>query len=158
MSLLTSADLQSCRGERHLHKTGIGVLTMLRQDLFDTGCRLRILGDHIEVSASTRPWQLIAETQVVNQIRQGSDGLGIRPTVELLVLQPGLPHQCSHPLEVVTLDGVIHLHRVFLHLPEQTQFGAVIQEHAAHDLCQDMFRRTGDTCIIQQMTRPVLGL
>ena len=53
------ADLQSCGRQRHLHKTGILILTMLAQDLFDTDSSLGILGNHIEIAATTGSRQFI---------------------------------------------------------------------------------------------------
>ena len=131
---------------------------MCIQHLLDAGCSLRILGNHIKIAATTCTGQLITETEVINEIRQRSDSWRIRSAVELLVLLPRTTHEQAHPHEIVLLDSFIHLHRVFLHLTQQSQFVAMIQEHPTDNLCQNLFSCARDARVIQQMTGTVFGL
>ena len=131
---------------------------MFVEYLFDTGSGLRILGDHIEVASTTSTWEFIAQTEVIHQTGKRCHSLRIRTTIELLVLLPRLTHELPHPFEIVTLDSLVHLHRVLLHLAQQPEFATMVQEHPAHDLCQDLFRRTGDTRVIKKVTGTIFGL
>ena len=121
---------------------------MFRQYLFDTGCRLGILGNHIQITATASPRQLIPETQVVDEVCQSRYCRWVRPTVEHLVLVPRLPDESSHLLEVIPLDGFVHRHCVLLHLTQQAQFLVVVEEHPPYDFGEDLFGGTGDTRII----------
>ena len=47
---------------------------------------------------------------------------------------------------------------MLLHLAEQRQFVVLVEEHAAHNLCQYLLGGAGNARIVEQMTRAVLGL
>lgn len=72
----------------------------------------------------------------------------IGTAVDELVLLPGLAHKHSHLMEVGPLNSLIHIHGVLFHFAEQTDFIALIEEHAAHDLGQYLFGCARDTRII----------
>ena len=57
---LTSADLKSGRGERHIHETGIPIYSILMEYLLDPCSCLGILGNHIQVAATTGTRQFVA--------------------------------------------------------------------------------------------------
>ena len=55
-----AADLQSCLRERHVNETGVDILTVSVERLFDAGGSLRVFSHHVEIAATTRAGQFLA--------------------------------------------------------------------------------------------------
>ena len=121
---------------------------MIIENLLDAGSCLRILGNHIEVTTSASARKLVTQTEIIDQSGECRYDFGIGTTIELLVLQPRLTHQLTHAHKVITLDGVVHLKSVFLHLAQQTEFGTMVEEHPTDNLCEDLFSCTRDASVI----------
>ena len=85
-------------------------------------------------------------------------GIGIRAAVNELVLLPRLADEPSHLLEVLPLDGLVHVLCMGFHGPQLVQFATMVEEHAAHDFSQDSLGSTGDARIVQQVTRRIFRL
>ena len=155
---LTAADLKTLVAERHIDEAGIGVETVLTENLLDAGCSLGIFSHHVEVTTSTGSGQLVTEAEVIDERGEACHLGWVGTAVEQLVLLPGLADQPAHLVEVFALDGFKHIDGMLLHLAEQRQFVVLIEEHAAHNLCQYLLGGAGNARIVEQMTRAVLGL
>ena len=116
---LASADLQSMCTEPHVDESGVGVGRIGSKNLTDACRSFGVFSHHVQVAAATGSGQLISQTQVVNLVGDGFYGIGVGAAVEPLVLFPCLLDQCAHELEVLSLDGLVHIHRMILHLSEQ---------------------------------------
>lgn len=53
--------------ECHVNETGVIMSLVVVKYPFYASCGLRVLGDHIEITASTGTWKLIAQTEVVDE-------------------------------------------------------------------------------------------
>src|SRR5574344_2503190 len=106
----TATDLQAYLREGHVHETGTGVGTMLGKEGLDTRGGIGVLGHHVKIAAAPCPREFIAQTEVVDQRRQGSHRRRIGTGIELLVLHPRAADKVSHLPEMAALDGFIHLY------------------------------------------------
>ena len=143
-----STYLQSLCREVHLHKSCILTYAILCQYLLDACSSFRILCYHIQIAATACSWQFISQTEVVNHTGQFSHIFRIGTRIEQLILRPRLAHQLSHTHKVVLLDSLIHVECMLLHLSQQAQLAAMIQEHSANYLGQYALSRTRYACII----------
>ena len=130
---------------------------MLTEDPANAHGRLWVLGHHIEVSATAGPGEFIAQAEVVDLAGQHGHGIGVGAAVEELILTPCLAHEASHALKVVALDGVVHFQRVGLHLAQELKLVVLIEEHAAHDVGQDLLGRARDAGVVEQVAVTVFG-
>ena len=71
---------------------------------------------------------------------------------------PRLTDEQSRLLEVLTLDGLIHIDGMGLHLTQLQQLLLMVDEHPTHDFCQYLLGRAGDAGIVEQMTLRIFGL
>lgn len=50
----TAAYLKALVAERHIDEAGIGIETVLTENLLDAGCSLGVLGHHVQIATATR--------------------------------------------------------------------------------------------------------
>ena len=113
---LASADLQTVFAECHLNEAGIGVGLVFQDDFLDACSCLGVFRHHVEETASTSSRQLVAQAEVVDELGEDCDVLWICAAVERLVLQPVLTEQMTHFLELLALDGFVHVECQLLHV------------------------------------------
>ena len=63
----TAAYLKTLVTERHIDEAGIGVETVLTENLLDAGCCLGVFSHHVEVTTSTGSGQLVAEAEEIGR-------------------------------------------------------------------------------------------
>ena len=70
---------------------------------------------------------------------------------------PRFAHQSAVAFEVALLQHLEHIHGVLLHLVEQAQARAAVEEHAPHDFCQNILGRARDARVVEQMAGALFG-
>ena len=130
---------------------------MLTEDPANAHGRLWVFGHHIEVAATAGSGEFVAKAEVVDLAGQHGHGIGVGAAVEELILPPCLAHEPSHALKVVALDGIVHFQRVGLHLAQELKLVVLVEEHAAHDVGQDLLGRARDAGVVEQVAVTVFG-
>ena len=150
-----ATDLQALSRQSHLHKACVRVGWCVCQCLTNAYGRFRIFRHDVEIASASRPRQFIAQGIRMDLADNLLDSGRIRTCVEGFILCPCLPDQLSVSLKITPLDRLEEIQRMSLHLAQQLQVRAAVEEHAAHDLCQDTFGGAGNAGVVEQMAGPI---
>ena len=135
--------------ECHIHEAGIGVGLVFQDDFLDACSRFGVFCHHVEETASTSSWELVAQAEVVDELGEGCNVFWIGATVECLVLQPVLTEQIAHVVELLALDGFVHVECQLFHVAQMTHLLVLAEEHVADDFCKDFLGSARDARVVE---------